>query len=329
MTTFGDQVFQFGGVPIGGGMLPAMAPGARAVFVHGSLGLAGNSGLRPSEPVATLTQAYALCTDGAGDVVYIMNDGGTGASVRDVALVWAKDNCHIVGLGAPAINQRVRIAPPTTSAVDVDAYTPYLTLSASGCIINNVSWFQGQSEDGKPSVGIKVTGSRNYLSNVSVITGAHANQGDEATNYQVQVTGSENVFEKCYIGQDTAPRSNFANANLKFGSGASDEATRNVFRDCIFPMFADGAAPVFVQATANDDVQRWNLMERCTFVNTGTSTITQGVSWAATGGILLLKDCAFQGLTDITTGNNVRVLFSGAALGSANDSGMFGTATTS
>jgi hypothetical protein len=66
----------------------------------------------------------------------------------------------------------VRIAPPTTSAVDVDAYTPYLTLSASGCIIHNVCWFQGQSETAKASVGLYVSGSLNYISNVSVITGA-------------------------------------------------------------------------------------------------------------------------------------------------------------
>lgn len=322
MTTFGDQVYQFGGVPVGSGMLPPMAPGAKAFFVHGSLGLAGNSGLRPSEPLATLTQAYALCTDGAGDVVYIMNDGGTGASVRDVALVWAKDNCHIVGLGAPAINQRVRIAPATT-ATDVDAYTPYLTLSASGCSISNVSWFQGNSEDGKASVGIYVSGSRNYFNNVSVITGAHANQGDEAGTYNVQITGSENVFEKCYIGQDTAARSNVANANVRFGAGASDEATRNVFRECIFPCFADGAAPVFILAPTNADTQRWNLFDRCVFINTGTSTMTAGVSWSDTTGKLFLKDCGFYGCTDVTAADSTLVFVQGPAGAPSVEVGMF------
>lgn len=316
MTTFGDQVFQFGGVPIGGGMLPAMAPGAKAFFVHGSLGLDGNSGLRPSEPLKTLTQAYALCTDGAGDVVYIMNDGSTAATVRDVALTWAKDNCHIVGLGAPAINQRVRISPATT-VTDVDAYTPYLTLSASGCIIHNVSWFQGNSEDSKASVGIYVSGSRNYLSNLSVITGAHANQGDEAGTYNVQVTGSENVFDKCYIGQDTAARSNVANANVRFGAGSAEEATRNVFRDCIFPCFADGAAPVFILAPTAFDTSRWNLFERCNFINTGTSTMTAGVSWSDTTGKLFLKDCAFYGCTDVTAADSTLVFAYGVAMGAS------------
>ena len=194
MTTFGDQLFQFGGVAVGGGMIPVTGFGAKSFFIHGSSGNDGNTGLSPKEPLKTLTTAYGLMEDGRGDVAYILNDGGTGATVRDVALTWAKDNCHIVGLGAPSINQRCRISPPTADTADIDPYTPYLTLSASGCIISNVSWYQGQSED-KASIGVKVSGSRNYFSNVSIITGASDNTADQALTYQLQVTGSENVFE--------------------------------------------------------------------------------------------------------------------------------------
>ena len=138
MTTVADGLYQFGGVPVGGGSLPAMGKESKAFFVHGSLGGDGNDGRAPGRPLKTLTAAYGKCTDGAGDVVYILNDGSTGATVRDEALVWAKDNCHIVGLGAPSINQRVRISNPSTATV-IASYSPYLTLSASGCIISNVS----------------------------------------------------------------------------------------------------------------------------------------------------------------------------------------------
>ena len=321
MTTFGDGVYQYGGVPIGGGMLPAMAPNARPVFVHGSLGLAGADGYTPKTPVKTLTQAYALCTDGAGDVVYIMNDGSSTASVRDAALVWDKDNCHIVGLCSPAINQRARITPPTAITDDIDAYTPFLTLSASGCVISNVSWFQGQSEN-KASVGVKVTGSRNYFSNVSIITGASASTAAQAATYQLQVTGGENVFEKCYIGQDTINRTG-ANANVRFGSGAADVAARNVFRDCIFPMYASGATALFVTATTADDASRWNLFERCTFLNTSATAMTGGIVWAAGSGKLFLKDCGFYGCTDVTAADSTVVFAQGPASGVAVEVGMF------
>jgi hypothetical protein len=329
MTTHGDAISQHGGVPVGGGMLPIMGYKSREFYVHGSAGVdGGNRGTSPRRPLKTLTAAYGKMVDGRGDVAHILNDGSAAASVRDVALVWAKDNCHIIGHCAPAINNRSRIAPPTGSSVDVDAYTPYLTLSASGCIIKNVSWFQGQSEDAKASVGILCSGSRNYFENVSIITGAAAHQGDEVC-YNLQLTGSENVFQSCYIGQDTMPRSNFASANVRFGADSAEQATRNIFSDCKFTMFADGAGPIFIATVTAFDTQRWNLFERCNFLNTGTSTITQGVSWADTTGMCFLKDCAFAGLTDITTGDSAYVQISGSAIGSANDTGMYGTATTS
>lgn len=332
MTTVKDGLFQYGGIPVGTGMIPVTGIASdgtsspRAFFIHGYLGNDGNTGLTPKSPLKTLTAAYALCEDGRGDTVYILNDGTSTASVRDVALTWAKDNCHIVGLCAPTIvNQRARIAPPTTDTTDVDAYTPYLTLSASGCVIANVSWFQGNSEDSKASVGIKVTGSRNYFSNVGIITGAATNQGDEVC-YNLQMEGSENTFDGCYIGQDTAARSNFASANVAFID--TKECSRNVFRDCIFPMWADGAGPLFVTVTGLTGIQRWNLFDRCNFFNTGTSTITQGVNVpGSTTGRLFFKDCAFFGCTDVTAATNTLVLLSGNAIGTGTDNSLYGAVT--
>jgi hypothetical protein len=297
---------------------------SRAFFVHGSLGSDGNPGTA-KDPLKTITAAYGLCTSGAGDTVYVLNDGTTSATVRDAALVWAKNNTHLVGLCAPTlVNQRARISPPTTITDDVDAYTPYLTLSGSGCVISNISWFQGNSEDSKASVGVKVTGSRNVLKNVAIITGAHANQGDEAT-YQLQVTGSENTFEDCYIGQDTAAAgNNAAYANLRFGSGAGDEATRNVFRRCIFPMFADDTEPAFVRVVGLTDIQRWNLFEDCVFINTGTSTLDAAVvSPGSVTGKLFFKDCAFYGMTNVTAADSTDVLLYGISGASVVDVGFF------
>ena len=329
MTTFGDLVYQLGGQPVGAGFIPSTgltaSGGSKAIFVHGSLGTAGGQGSY-KDPVKTLTQAYALMTDGSGDTAYILNDGSTGATVRDVALVWAKDNCHIVGLCAPAINNRARIST-VSGSTDVDAYTPYLTMSASGCIVSNVSWFQGNSENGKASVGHLVSGSRNFFNRVSVITGAHANQGDEAS-YNVQVTGGENIYQDSYIGQDTAARGGAVSANVRFGAGSLEEATRNVFKNCIFPMWADDTDPFFILAPSTADVQRWNLFDGCSFINTGTGTLAGGVSWAAdAGGYCFLKDSSFYGCTDVTAATNSLVLASGNVIGTTTDALLYGAIT--
>ena len=292
-------------------------------FVDPARGSNDNDGTTLDTPLDTVAAAYAKCTSGYGDTVYLLNDGGTTGTARDVAITWAKNNTHLVGLCAPGLNQRARISPPSTDT-DVDAYTPYITLSATGCVFANFSVFQGNSEDGKASVGIKVTGHRNYFNNVGTITAAHANQADEAS-YQLQVTGSENVFDYCYIGQDTAAAgNNAAYANLRFGSGADDEATRNIFRNCYFPMFADDTEPCFVRVVGLTDIQRWNLFESCTFINTGTSTLDAAVvTPGSVTGKLFFKDCAFYGMTNVTAADNSDVQIYGIVPGTPVDAGFF------
>lgn len=324
--------FPFGvsswGQPVGGsGFLPVMGGGgsAKAYFVDPANGSDGNTGLSPDKPLDTIAAAYAKTVDGQGDVVYLMNDGGTSGSAREsAAITWSNSNTHLVGLGAPAVNQRARITP-TSGSTDVDAYTPFLTLSGSGCIISNVSFVQGNSENGKASVGILMSGSRNYLGNVSVLTGQHANQGDE-TSYFMQVTGSENVVERCYIGTDTVAygTAGKTSASVRFGSGSSDQATRNIFRDCVFPLYADADTHAFIRTVTAFDTQRWNLFEGCNFVNTGTQTLTAAVTWADTTGICLLKDCAFYGAADITVADSVYVQVAGATFnGAATGLGLY------
>ena len=322
MSVFPDGLFQYGGCPVGLDLFPALRKDAKVYFVDPASGSDSNSGLKPDNALDTVAAAYAKTVSGQGDIVILLGDGGTTGTARDSAITWANSNTHLVGVTAPAVNKRARIAPATT-VTDVDAYTPYITLSGSGCVFANFSLFQGNSEDSKASIGIKVSGSRNYITNVDVITGAHANQGDEES-YSIQVTGSENVVDSCYIGGDTWARGNNAvGCCVRFGSDASDQSTRNIFRDCVFTMFADDTEPTFIYAKTAFDTDRWNLFKRCTFINTGTSTIDAAVKWSDTTGKLFLQDCAFYGMTDITAADSSYVLMNSLASGTPVDAGHF------
>lgn len=330
MSVFPDGLFQYGGCPVGLDLFPALRKDAKVYFVDPANGSDSNYGLRPDNALDTVAAAYAKTVDKQGDIVILLGDGSTTGTARDAAIVWSNSNTHLIGVTAPGINRRARISPPTTDAADVDAYTPYITLSGSGCVFANFSLFQGNSEDTKPSVGIYVSGHRNYIGNVDVITGAHANQGDEAATYNLQVLGSENVFESCYIGQDTVFRS-AANANVRFGdgTGTGDQASRNIFKNCIFPMWADEVTPVFILTSHIYDSGRWELFKDCTFINTGSmyaggDTLTAGVSWHAdTNGWLLLQNCGFAGCTDVTAADSTKVFSSGHSGATMVDSGMF------
>ena len=322
MSNFPDMVTQFGGCPVGIGWFPAIRSSAKVYFVDPASGTDNNDGLKPTSAMATVGAAYAKTVDKQGDIVFLLGDGSTTGTSRDTAITWSNSNTHLIGVTAPGINKRARIAPPTTDAADVDAYTPYITLSGSGCVFANFSLYQGQTE-AKASVGILVSGSRNFFKNVDVITGASDNAGDYA-HANLQITGQENLFEDCYIGQDTAPRGNNAiSTNVRFGNDAAEEACRNVFRRCVFPCWADDTEPVFIYTKTAYDATRWNLFENCTFINTGTSTLAAGVNWADTTGKLFLQYCGFYGCTDVTAADSSYVFLVGATPGTPVDMGLF------
>ena len=67
MTTFGDGVYQYGGVPVGGARFSS--PWATHWFVDYDNGSAHQSGKKPTEAFQTITQAVSAAS--GGDVIYI------------------------------------------------------------------------------------------------------------------------------------------------------------------------------------------------------------------------------------------------------------------
>lgn len=325
MSVFPDMLYHLGGAPVGlGNYFPALRKDAKVYFVDPANGSDYNDGLRPDSAMDTIAAAYAKTVDKQGDIVFLLGDGSTTGTAMDAEFTWSNSNTHLIGITAPGINKRARIAP-ASGVTDVDGYTPYITVSGSGNVFANFSLFQGNSEDSKSSIGIELTGNQNFFHNVDVITGAHANQGDEAS-VSVRVRGDENVFSHCYIGGDTWARGGTAGACcVQFGDGSSaDEAQRNIFEDCSFTMWADGAEPVFVYVSGLTDIQRWNLFRRCDFINTGTSTLTAGVSVVGSAtGRLFFNNCGFFGCTDVTAADSTYVYMCGPASGVAVEVGMY------
>jgi hypothetical protein len=69
MTTFGDRVFQSGGIPVGGDLLGLIGDG-QVFYLDPTSGDDANNGSNPTtNAVATLSRAVALATSGRGDVI--------------------------------------------------------------------------------------------------------------------------------------------------------------------------------------------------------------------------------------------------------------------
>ncbi len=263
-------------------------------------GYDGNVGTSPAQAYKTLATAYGACTAGQNDAVFLMANGGTSATARsDAAFTWAKSETHLIGMASPVFfSQRARIAPNTTTA----AFTPYFTVSASGCIFQNIQWFMGFTAGTTAQIGMVVTGSRNYFLNCQIAGMCDADHasGADAGSRVLKLGGGgagENVFDSCVIGADTEVRS-AANATIEFTGGA----VRNVFRDCLIVMDASANSPFAILGTGAACVDRFNYFIRCTFTNaikSGGTAITALGSFtsASPGGAVVFQGCATVGAT--------------------------------
>lgn len=320
MTTFADLVFQLGGAPAGLNL--PIAPGGTWYWVDPANGSTGNDGLAPVSdnaghgPLATVGAAYAKCTAGHHDVIALIE--ADAASNETAAITWSKDYTHLVGFCAPVREgQRARL---TCGANDL---TPFVTISATGCVFANVRIWQGR-DDNDTLINVSVTGARNYFSNVHFAGGGHATQAvDGGASLHIN-GGSENRFVECTIGVDT----------ISAGSGmaglvvaAAGGAARNAFERCNFVLHAGNAGAIFVELLGNGGLDRYLLFRDCLFVNLSATAMTSAFAVAsgfdANNKRVLLKDCALIGATD-WEGNNRGILYlnNGTITGGGN-AGLF------
>lgn len=312
LTAFPNGVSSFG-VPVIGGIGGIPLTGIW-YFLDPANGSDGNDGLSPESPFATLAYAYSKLRDGKNDVIVLIGDGSTAATARlSAQLVWAKDAAHLIGQTAPSnIAQRARISTASGATANI---ANLVNVTAQGCIFANFSLFQGVGEAATAEQLWQDAGQRNYYGNVAFGGMGGVAGAQHADSYSLKLYGgSENLFDGCYFGVDTRDR-DAANANVVIRKNASNVAsTRNVFRNCLFSMRATDTDPLFVNADEAGGMDRFTLFQGCTFINSGTSTLTVAMTInAAQGGTIVLDKCALVGASNWSANTTVVQNSSGAA----------------
>ena len=315
MTTFVDQVFQLGGVPVGPGSVLGLQTG-NWFFVDPVNGQDGNPGNSPGKAFASLYAAHNAMKSGNNDVAVLLGNGAASGTARlslagaqavdSSALVgtlkWTKNACHLIGTGAPTmVAQRSRIAPPSGVYTQATFGSGnFVTVSGSGCIFSNFSVFNGFSTGDVNQIAWTDTGNRNYYNNVEIYgmadTASAVDTGSRSLKIGAAGSG-EHTFVNCVIGGDTVTRT-VANASLELAGGSP----RNTFRGCLFPFMTSNNGVLGILGTGNACVDRWNLFEQCTFMNAIKSTSTgmtalASFTTASPGGLLYFKGCAMVGVT--------------------------------
>jgi hypothetical protein len=135
MTTFGDRVFQSGGIPVGGDVLGLIGDG-KAIFLDPDNGDDARGGTNPTnDAVATAARAYALISDGVGDVVVRLP--GTEAvtttlNINKSRALWQAATSAVsppAGRGAGAEYYLMWGAALTTEVLTVDKNTSFNGMS--------------------------------------------------------------------------------------------------------------------------------------------------------------------------------------------------------
>ena len=226
MTTYSDLVCMLGGVPALAGI--PFGPKSKYYFVDPVNGSDSNAGTSLAAPKKSLQAAEELCVANQHDTVFFI--AGATADNPTAAITWDKDYTHLIGIGSPlpGLGQRCRVVMLAATVA-----TPVITISASGCIFKNLQFNQEKATGAASGVAI-VTGSRNYFENVFFMAPTSAT----LASYSLKVSGSENVFYRCTVGQYTNFRSEASYGLWLFGAST---CLRNKFVQCEFLSWQGGA----------------------------------------------------------------------------------------
>lgn len=282
----------------------------KTYFVKPYSGSDGNTGLSPSKALKTLARAKALAVADKNDVVYLMAESNTGSLTSDyqsTALTWSKNGVHLIGVGGGAmIGQRARIAQLSTVKNIEDLFT----VSASNCLIANIEVYQGvASSTATAPRAMVVSGERNRIVNCQ-ISGMGDTSMDVAGARSLTVSGSENIFQHCYIGLDTVLRAtNVVEVGVTGTAGAL--AARNIFEDCVFNTYTSSTTGKIIAASY---VDRFLILKNCMVCSvegiTSAAVPTGAISTANMNGKVWVMGCGVFGPADWTTADdtNVRLL---------------------
>lgn len=265
----------------------------------------GNGSLQA--PVASLAAGYALLVSGHNDVLVIIGNGASSGSQRIVSFTWAKSAAHLIGVCAPsALSQRARIANATTSGLTMT--TPFFTVSGSGCLFQNISWFHGAGA-GQTGIAADImmtlTGTRCAFINCDFEGMGDSTSATDAGSRDILIKGGgEHYFNHCNVGLDTVIRTN-ANASVELQSGTA----RNKFEDCTFLFYSSDGLQYGILANAAAAADRWTMLKGCDAINVvGSGSTAEAVFAklvAASGGILVFNNTSglygFTAIGDATT----------------------------
>lgn len=247
-------------------------------WVDGTNGSDGNTG-GPQDPFKTLTQAQNACLAGNNDVVFM-----NGTFSPTATFVWSKNNTHLIGLSVT--NFSAASISVASTAATAGAFSPLVSVTASGCIFQNISALSGINQAATQVTWAESGGSNTYIQcNFNQVGNATA--AAQAGNRALTIASTNNLFQQCVIGGDAIVRATGTNFTVALLTGAGS----SIFSGCTFPMWSSVAASAHFTA-ATTTCTGYFILDDCQLINdvfnTGYTQLTQAFSVSATCGAAIL-----------------------------------------
>jgi len=248
-----------------GALAMLMAAGGKWYYCDPTNGNSAADGLTAATANSNLETLYALTRSGYNDGIIFI--GGATAFNPAASITWSKNYCHLIGISSdlPGLGQRCRIVGLAATAL-----SPVVTFSGSGCVIRNIQIYNEKAA-GAASGCVIVTGLRNQFENVFFMSPV----ATDAASYSLKMSGSENAFVRCTIGQLTNPRTAASYGLWLHGATA---VSRNKFIGCEFLSWGYNADHVHVLVDVDIVTVPWvTWFEDCLFQHVGTA-LTEAIN---------------------------------------------------
>jgi len=236
-----------------------------------------------------ISSAYNAMETGRHDVLFL---GAAAGISNTAAITWAKDQLHVVGMGAAMPGQRSYRSRVNPSSDIATAWT----ISGYGNSFHNFAMNHGGGSTAGTCL-LHVTGARNWFSDMHM---ACYNSSDATVAaYSMVKLGdcSEVGFRNVYFGSDSITM-----ASGQMLEYTSNTTIRAVYDNCNWVMNAANAAALFIHVKPGAG-KGTSIFKRSLFLNNSATALTVAIASSGlhnTGHMLYFDSAtAFGGVTDV------------------------------
>lgn len=281
MSTFGDQLYQHGGSPVGFPVAIGEQPDLKVWFVNPDIGSDSYVGNKVNKPLASIAKAYEKARTNANDIIVLSSDSSH--AVDEGGLAITKNRINFVGADWPGrqIQQGAKVTSYSSS--DDAAYVVKNTGVRNSFI--GIKFIQ-ESTDAAALTCFQDGGEGTLAERSSFVFGV-ADNLDQTNAYEAILGTDSGTFLECIFGNDTLLTS-AARAVVALDQVTSgQEFKSNILRNCLWQISSSSTTANFIRVIDTDSVKFTNLFDRaimlCALVSSASAAAIQDAVESVSG----------------------------------------------